>query len=58
MVCPAARVHAGVVGAWPLKTISSALNKASGHIVPEWNPYMPKASDPGMHSAAQRVSRV
>lgn len=32
----------GVLGAWPLKTISSALNKATGHMVPEWNPYMPK----------------
>lgn len=31
-----------VLGATPLKAISSALNKMTGHMVPEWNPYMPK----------------
>jgi D-lactate dehydrogenase len=31
-----------VLGATPLKAISSALNKMTGHVVPEWNPYMPK----------------
>lgn len=35
-----------VLGPWPLKTISSALNKATGHFVPEWNPYMPKGASP------------
>lgn len=31
-----------VLGAAPLKAISGALNRWSGHVVPEWNPYMPK----------------
>ncbi len=31
-----------VLGAAPLKAISGALNRLSGHMVPEWNPYMPK----------------
>ena len=31
-----------VLGAGPLKAISGALNRWSGHMVPEWNPYMPK----------------
>jgi hypothetical protein len=31
-----------VLGPKPLQVISSALNKVSGHMVPEWNPYMPK----------------
>jgi D-lactate dehydrogenase len=35
-----------VLGAWPIKTISSALNKVTNHIVPEWNPYMPKGAAP------------
>lgn len=36
----------GILGSWPLKTISSALNRATGHFVPEWNPYMPKGAAP------------
>lgn len=39
-----------VLGATPIKAISSALNKATGHMVPEWNPYMPKVS--GLAAAA------
>jgi D-lactate dehydrogenase len=35
-----------VLGPWPLKAISSTLNKVTGHMVPEWNTYMPKASAP------------
>lgn len=31
-----------VLGAAPLKAISSTLNRWTGHMVPEWNPYMPK----------------
>ena len=31
-----------VLGATPLKAVTSALNKATGHVMPEWNPYMPK----------------
>ena len=31
-----------VLGAAPLKAISGALNRWTGHMVPEWNPYMPK----------------
>lgn len=33
-----------VLGPWPLKTISSALNKVTNHMVPEWNSYMPKGA--------------
>ena len=50
-------VHS-VVGATPLKAISSALNKASGHVVPEWNPYMPKASRAARCCAAYAVHAV
>ena len=32
-----------VVGPKPLEYISSAINRASGHTIPEWNPYMPRA---------------
>ena len=32
-----------VVGAKPLEYISGALNRVSGHYIPEWNPYMPRA---------------
>ena len=32
-----------VVGPKPLEYISGALNRASGHYIPEWNPYMPRA---------------
>jgi len=35
-----------VLGPWPLKTISSTLNRISNHMIPEWNPYMPKAASP------------
>lgn len=38
-------VH-GVIGATPIKVISSALNRVSDHMVPEWNPYMPKGASP------------
>ena len=31
-----------IVGPRPLQYISSALNRLSGNMVPEWNPYMPK----------------
>ncbi|KAK9818314.1 hypothetical protein WJX72_010431 [[Myrmecia] bisecta] len=33
-----------IVGPKPLDYISSALNKASGHYVPQWNPYMPRGA--------------
>lgn len=36
----------GILGATPLKSISTALNKASNHMIPEWNPYMPKGASP------------
>lgn len=32
-----------VVGPKPLEYISGAINRASGHAIPEWNPYMPRA---------------
>ena len=32
-----------VVGPKPLEYISGAINRASGHTIPEWNPYMPRA---------------
>jgi D-lactate dehydrogenase len=35
-----------VLGAAPLRAISSALNKATGRLVPEWNPYMPASASP------------
>lgn len=38
-------VH-GTVGAAPLKAISSALNRISSNLVPEWNPYMPTGARP------------
>jgi hypothetical protein len=31
-----------LLGPSPLQYISSRLNKASNHLIPEWNPYMPK----------------
>ena len=33
-----------LLGPSPLQYISSRLNKASNHLIPEWNPYMPKVS--------------
>ena len=46
-----------ILGPWPLETISRALNKISGHMVPEWNPYMPKAASPlNMNPPAPEVS--
>ena len=33
-----------LVGPKPLEYISSMLNRASGHFIPEWNPYMPRVS--------------
>jgi D-lactate dehydrogenase len=42
-----------LVGPKPLEYISSAMNKASGHLIPVWNPYMPRVSDPSrMHACA------
>lgn len=38
-------VH-GLVGATLLRTISSTLNRLSGHLIPEWNPYMPRGAAP------------
>lgn len=35
-----------VVGPKPLQAISTLLNKASGNLVPEWNPYMPRGAAP------------
>ena len=35
-----------VLGSTPLKVISSTLNKWSNHMIPEWNPYMPKGASP------------
>ena len=35
-----------VVGPKPLEYISGALNRVSGHYIPEWNPYMPRARAP------------
>lgn len=35
-----------VLGAAPLRAISTALNRWSGHVVPEWTPYMPKGAAP------------
>ncbi|KAL4426062.1 hypothetical protein ABPG77_007858 [Micractinium sp. CCAP 211/92] len=35
-----------VLGAAPLKAVSSTLNRLTGHMVPEWNPYMPKGAAP------------
>ena len=34
----------GLVGPKPLEAVSGALNKATGRMVPVWNPYMPKGS--------------
>ena len=31
-----------VVGAAPLTYVSSLLNRMSGHLIPTWNPYMPR----------------
>ncbi|KAK9821918.1 hypothetical protein WJX81_005753 [Elliptochloris bilobata] len=33
-----------VVGPKPLEYISSALNRVSGHAIPQWNPYMPRGA--------------
>ena len=33
-----------VVGPKPLEAISSGLNRLSGNMVPQWNPYMPKGA--------------
>ncbi len=35
-----------VVGPKPLEVISRWMNKATGHFVPVWNPYMPKGAAP------------
>ncbi len=40
-----------VLGAAPLKAVSSTLNRLTGHMVPEWNPYMPKVRPVGPGSA-------
>ena len=34
----------GIVGPRPLQAISRAVNRASDHYVPEWNPFMPKGA--------------
>lgn len=31
-----------LVGPKPLEYLSSAMNRASGHMIPTWNPYMPR----------------
>jgi len=31
-----------LLGPSPLQYISSRLNKVSNHLIPEWNPYMPR----------------
>ena len=33
-----------LVGPKPLEYISGAMNRVSNHIVPTWNPYMPRVS--------------
>jgi D-lactate dehydrogenase len=33
-----------LLGPSPLQYISSRLNRASNHLIPEWNPYMPKGA--------------
>ena len=39
-----------VLGAGVLTSVSEALNKATGHMVPAWNKYMPKGASPlNMH---------
>ncbi len=35
-----------IVGPYPLQWTSSFLNSITGHIVPVWNPYMPKGAAP------------
>ena len=53
--CPATLLQAltvvnaahAVLGPTPLRAISTALNKWTGHMVPEWNPYMPKVGRVG-----------
>lgn len=34
------------IGAAPLEGISGFLNRASGHLVPKWNPHMPRGAAP------------
>ena len=33
-----------IVGAWPLKTASNLLNRASYQWIPTWNPYFPRGA--------------
>ncbi|KAH7615608.1 hypothetical protein Ndes2526B_g09647 [Nannochloris sp. 'desiccata'] len=33
-----------VIGTTPIQAISTALNRVSNHMIPEWNPYMPKGA--------------
>ena len=35
-----------LVGPKPLEYLSGAMNKMSNHLVPTWNPYMPRVSAP------------
>mmetsp|Transcript_14411 Transcript_14411/g.39044 ORF Transcript_14411/g.39044 Transcript_14411/m.39044 type:complete len:1096 (-) Transcript_14411:437-3724(-) len=35
-----------ILGPKPLQFISSWLNKMSNHMIPEWNPYLPKGASP------------
>lgn len=47
-----------LVGPKPLEFLSSALNRGSNHLVPAWNPYLPKVRPPyGVHRSkdADRV---
>ena len=40
-----------LVGPKPLEYISSAMNRMSNHLVPTWNPYMPRVR-PGVPPSA------
>jgi D-lactate dehydrogenase len=46
----------GVLGAAPLAAVSGLLNRASGHLVPQWNPYMPRGAAPLQPPAAPERS--
>lgn len=45
-----------VVGPWPLTAISTWLNKATDHVVPQWNPYMPRGASPLKVPSPPRVA--
>lgn len=46
-------VH-GVVGPKPLELISSTLNRWTNHMVPVWNPYMPKVCTTVHHMTGEQ----